>query len=306
MEPIASPEEQGAEDACACCEEDACCEAGEEAKPQPQPQPQEEQPQARAYWARVARALAWVSVVWNVAEGASAIYYGVERRQLALLGWGAQSGVEVGAACLVLYRIGHGFGKPSREVIEVERRATRVIGVLLVLLALLILLGSVDRLVERQAPSNTLPGMIISSVSALAMFALWRLKVRAGRELGSEVILQDAYCSLACLQLSMLVIGGSAIWFLNRCHTQHCRFWYLDAALALLLGLVILRDGVRVVRATLRQDFAGGCACCSGLAPPVGYLTFGETAAPKGAPAQGASDASALLRPACASGCCKA
>jgi divalent metal cation (Fe/Co/Zn/Cd) transporter len=218
-------------------------------------------------WLAFARSLALVSVLWNVAEGGSSLYAGAVHRQVALLAYGGQSVVEIISASIVWWRLSASASLGDRQyVIERERKAVRAIGVLFVMLAMAVVAGATVQLVNREGPSSTFPGLIISSASALAMFLLYVLKLRAARVIHSDSLHEDALCSRYCLALSVAVVVASAISQLQDdidqwCHVPFCNFWWLDASFALVLSVLIFRDGIRAVRQSLRPDFDGGCGC---------------------------------------------
>jgi divalent metal cation (Fe/Co/Zn/Cd) transporter len=206
----------------------------------------------RDRWIRRAWALAWFTVGWNLVEGAVAIGFGAADDSVALWGFGADSLIEVASALLVMGRLRKGFQAPATEA---ERRATLGIGLLFVLLALVVKLGAVLQLAAGGHPPTTLPGLVIASLSLLFMVFLWRAKLRAAAALDSAALRSDAACSLACIQLSVVLFAGSLLFLLSP------GLWWVDAAAAILLALLILREGLVTVRAARDPHFTGGCGC---------------------------------------------
>lgn len=199
--------------------------------------------------------LAAFTIGYNLLEGAVAIGFGVEEGSVSLAGFGVDSLIEVTSAVLVLWRFRgeQDLGaEPSRER---ERRATLGIGVLFVLLAAAVIAGAALQLTTGQHPRTTLPGVVVASVSLAFMGWLWRAKKRAGEVLDSSTVAKDAGCSLACFQLSAVLLAGSLVFWLAPA------LWWADAAAALVLALFIGREGVETVRAARREDFDGGCGC---------------------------------------------
>jgi divalent metal cation (Fe/Co/Zn/Cd) transporter len=149
-------------------------------------------------------------------------------------------------------RLKQGFKAPATEA---ERKATLIIGGLFVVLALLVVLGAVLQLAAGKHPPTTLPGLVISSLSLLFMFFLWRAKLRAAAALDSATLKSDAACSLACIQLSLVLFAGSLLFLVSP------RLGWMDAAAALLLALLIGREGLQGIRAARDPHFTGGCGC---------------------------------------------
>ncbi|MDD5565251.1 MAG: cation transporter [Thermoanaerobaculaceae bacterium] len=210
---------------------------------------------SRDAWVGWAVALAWATVVFNVAEGLLSLGFGAADGSIALLGFGADSFIEVGSALLVLWRLRDSTGDRPGDDLRRERLATRGIGLLLALLGLATAVGAALQVVARRHPDTARPALLISLVSLLLMFALWRAKLRVARALDSMALASDAACSLACMKLSCVVLAGSLIFVLLPA------FWWADAAAASVLAGLIGLEGWGMVRASRKPGFAGGCGC---------------------------------------------
>jgi divalent metal cation (Fe/Co/Zn/Cd) transporter len=205
-------------------------------------------------WMGYARTLALVTVVYNVVEGVVSMGFGASDDSVALFGFGADSFVEVGSALLVLWRLGADQGCADSRIRR-ERRATRGIGALFLLLAAGVAAGAVLQLLARRHPETTLPGVVISLASLLGMAWLWTSKRAAAAALNSPALAGDAACSLACIQLSAVLFAGSLLFVLWPA------LWWVDSLAALVLCGFIAREGVEAIRASYRPDFQGGCGC---------------------------------------------
>ena len=151
----------------------------------------------RDVWVGRAVALVWASVAFNLAEGLVSLRFGVADRSIALLGFGADSFLEVGSALLVLWRLRGGAGaRPDRELAR-ERLVTRGIGLLLGLLGIATAAGADLQFAAGRHPNTTYPALLLSLVSLACMLALWRAKLRAALALDSRAVASDAACSLA-------------------------------------------------------------------------------------------------------------
>ena len=196
--------------------------------------------------------LAWFTVGYNLLEGVVSLAFGVADGSVALWGFGLDSLIEVASALVVLWRLREG---PGPKATERERKATLTIGWLFLGLAATVAGGSLLQLAGRRHPDTTLPGLVIALASLGFMVWLWRAKVAAARALDSSALASDAACSLACIQLSVVLLAGSLLfWALPA-------LWWADAAAALLLALLIAREGLGMVRAARDPDFGGGCGC---------------------------------------------
>ena len=207
----------------------------------------------RSRWIAYAKALALFTIFYNLVEGLVSMGFGWSDGSMALFGFGADSFIELFSALLVLWRLradGCGDG-----LIERERKVTRGIGWLLVALAAGTIGGSLLQLAAKGHPATTLPGLIVSLASLGFMVFLWRGKLAAAKALDSRALEGDAACSLACIQLSSILLIGSLVFALIP------RLWWVDGAAALLLSGLIAKEGWSMLWAAGREDFSGGCGC---------------------------------------------
>ncbi|MFI5167678.1 MAG: cation transporter [Thermoanaerobaculales bacterium] len=209
----------------------------------------------REAWVRWARALAWVTVGYNLLEGLVSMGFGAADESLALFGFGADSFIEVGSALLVLWRFRHEANPAASAQDSRERFALRGIGALFVSLALVTAAGSVWQLAARRHPDTALPGLVIALASLSFMILLWREKRRAALALDSRAAAGDAACSLACVKLSLVLLAGSALFLVAPA------LWWADAAAAVGLAAMISRDGWELLGAAHRIGADGCCGC---------------------------------------------
>ncbi|MDP3541752.1 MAG: heavy metal transporter [Elusimicrobiota bacterium] len=199
--------------------------------------------------------LSWFTIAYNLVEGAVSVYFGVSDDSMALAGFGADSFIEVFSAALVLWRFRAEAGVGAGLAVERERRATLGIGILFVLLAGGAAAGALAQLRAGGRPETTVPGLVIAAASLSFMFYLWRAKREVAKGLDSCTVLKDADCSLACIKLSVVLLAGSLLFMAAPA------LWWSDAAAALVLAVLIAREGVLIIRAARKPEFAGGCGC---------------------------------------------
>jgi len=211
-------------------------------------------PTSRPVLTRWAYGLAGLTIAYNVVEGVVAIGFGAADESLALFGFGVDSFVEVGAAGLVLWRLAAAGGATDERASSREKLASRAIGALLLALAVGVAAGATVSLVVGAHPEQTLAGVVIAAASIALMLGLWRAKVGVADRLGSRTLRADAACTLACLQLSVVLLAGSAIY------TLAPALWWVDSAAALALSALIAREGLGTVRASFVAE-ASGCGC---------------------------------------------
>jgi divalent metal cation (Fe/Co/Zn/Cd) transporter len=200
-------------------------------------------------WRHRALWLSGLTIAYNLAEGIVSMAFGWVDDSIALFGFGADSFIEVASALLVLWKL-LDHGNLARE-----RKATKGIGWLFLFLAAGIAGGAILQLVTQRHPPTTVPGLVISILSLSFMVFLWRAKLHTAKGLDSSTVAADAACSLACIQLSMVLFAGSLLFLLAP------SLWWVDAAAALGLALLIGREGFNMIRAARSEGFTGGCGC---------------------------------------------
>jgi len=200
-------------------------------------------------WRRRALWLSCLTIAYNLLEGLVSVAFGWADDSVALFGFGADSFIEVASALLVLWKL-LDHGNLARE-----RTATQRIGWLFLGLALGIAGGALLQLAAQRHPPTTLPGLIIAMLSLSFMAFLWRAKRKAARALDSATLEADAACSLACIQLSAVLFAGSLLFLLAP------DLWWVDAAAAFGLALLIGKEGLGMIRAARSAAFTGGCGC---------------------------------------------
>jgi divalent metal cation (Fe/Co/Zn/Cd) transporter len=206
--------------------------------------------------------MAIFTIVYNIGEGVAAIYLGVESESVSLLGFGIDSLVEVASGFVVLVVL-RATRKHERVPVKTLRRATAIVGVLLCVLGASAMAGAVIRLVNRQPPLTTIPGIVVSAASLSFMFVLWLSKRRAAVELDSSALAKDADCSLGCIQLSVALFTGSLVYYLTaEVYDVGPHYWWVDAVITVELARRIGYDGFQTLRAVARPDFDGTAACC--------------------------------------------
>lgn len=202
---------------------------------------------ARFAHLRRALRLEYLTVGWNVIEGSIAVTAALVAGSVALLGFGIDSFVESASGLVLVWRLrSETAGRDHAAVERLDRRAHRLVGASLFLLAAYIVLDASVALWRREAPTRSLIGIILTIVSIGVMLWLARAKRRAATALGSRALAADAFQTTACWWLSLAALGGlglNALW----------HWWWADPVAALVMALLIAREG--------REAWAGRDCC---------------------------------------------
>lgn len=202
-----------------------------------------------ARFAQLQRALGleYLTVAWNVIEGLIAVAAAVAAGSVALLGFGIDSFVESASGLVLVWRLrSEASGRSHEDVERLDRRAHRLVGASLFLLAAYIVVDASVALWRHEAPTRSLVGIVLTIVSLVVMLWLARAKRRAAVALGSRALAADAFQTTACWWLSIAALGGlglNALW----------HWWWADPIAALVMALLIAREG--------REAWAGRDCC---------------------------------------------
>lgn len=212
-------------------------------------------PVSRRRWLRIVAILAFITIIYNVLEGIVSVYFGAGDESLSLFGFGVDSFVEVlsglGVAHMT-WRMRDGELNESSD--GFERTALRITGTGFYILTVALPVGAILSIVYDHRPEATVAGVVISLLSILTMWFLIQAKRRAGTALGSEAVLADANCTMACLQLSLVLFVASILYELF--HLP-----YIDAIGAFVIAWLVFKEG----RESFEKARTGNCGCsCDG------------------------------------------
>ena len=207
---------------------------------------------ARAADVRTALRLTYITLVWMTIEGIASILLGVLSQSILLEAFGIDSVIELFSALLLLWRLRvETGGKADEAQIErVERRASRLAGYALYVLAIYVLASSVFGLLAHHVTDThqSAWGILIGVVAAVGMplLAKYKLKVAAADRLNSKALRADAMEAFTCGYLSLVLIVGLTA-------TRLFGWWWLDSVAALFLIPLLIKEG--------REAIKGECSC---------------------------------------------
>ena len=157
--------------------------------------------------------LEWFTVGWNVVEAVVAITAGVLAGSVALIGFGADSGIEVLSAVALLWRLrSAGAGASDEEHAHAERRALYAVAATFFLLSAYIAFEAVSSLVAGEEPDTSTVGIVLAALSLAVMPTLALLKQRTGRAMGSRALQADAVETWVCAYLSLALLAGVGLY----------------------------------------------------------------------------------------------
>jgi divalent metal cation (Fe/Co/Zn/Cd) transporter len=177
------------------------------------------------------------TVARNAVEGVVAIGAEIVTGSVSLIGFGADSFVEVISAVALLWRLREaGPDASAEERGAVEKRALYLVAATFFLLAAYICYEAAGARLSGEGPEDSAVGLVLSVVSLLVMPALAYGKQRTGREMGSEALKADAMETWVCSYLSLALLVGVGL-------NVAFGWWWDDPAGALAMLPVILWQG---------------------------------------------------------------
>jgi divalent metal cation (Fe/Co/Zn/Cd) transporter len=184
-------------------------------------------------------------MLWMSIEAAISLFAAWRAKSPALLAFGGDSAIELLSAVVVLWRF-----RANVDDKRAERRAARIAGVLLFVLAASVVVVSVMALVGYSQPKPTLLGIAILIAAAAFMPLLAREKRRLSAQTGSAALRADAAESALCGYLSLIALLGLAVNTL----------WHVawaDPVAALAIVPLVIWEGREAMR-------GNPCGCCYG------------------------------------------
>jgi divalent metal cation (Fe/Co/Zn/Cd) transporter len=151
-----------------------------------------------------------ITLIWMAVEALIALRAAWTAHSPALLGFGGDSAVELLSAIVVFWRF-----FPNTAGVRRERRAAKIAGGLLFLLAGFVVLASLLALLGRVDPRPSLIGIALLILAAAIMPWLAREKRRLATVTASAALRADATESAMCGYLALIALAGlalNAVW----------------------------------------------------------------------------------------------
>lgn len=191
------------------------------------------------------------TIVYNLAEGMIATFFGFQDETLALFGFGLDSFIEMISGIGIVYMITRIRAHPKSGRSDFEKTALKITGYSFYLLVAGLTLSAVINIYLQRKPDTTFWGVVISLISIAVMLFLIYWKIKTGKLLHSQAILADANCTKVCIYMSCVLLISSGIYELTG-------FAYADSIGTLGLAWFSYKEGQECFeKATTEKD----CGC---------------------------------------------
>jgi divalent metal cation (Fe/Co/Zn/Cd) transporter len=191
--------------------------------------------------------LEYFTIAYNSLEALIGLIAGFLAGSIALVGFSFDSLIEVTSGVALVWRL-RADDSTGRE--RIERISLKVVGVCFATLAVYVGFESVRALAGREAPEESLPGIVLGVVSVIVMPLLARAKRKVAAGIGSGAMEADAKQTDFCFYLSFILIAGLGLNALFG-------WWWADPLSGLVMVPIIGHEGYQALRGR-------GCGCSEG------------------------------------------
>ena len=185
------------------------------------------------------RYLEYFTIGYNSLEGLIAIVAGLIAGSIALVGFGFDSLIEVTSGFTLLWRLRADVDEERRE--RAEAISLRIVGVCFIVLAIYVSYDSIKSLIGREAPEESLVGIVLAAVSLIVMPLLVRAKRKVARGINSGAMMADSKQTELCTYLSAILLVGLVLNALFG-------WWWADPVAALIMVPIIVKEGIEGLR----------------------------------------------------------
>jgi divalent metal cation (Fe/Co/Zn/Cd) transporter len=202
----------------------------------------------RAGLVRRGRALTYATLMLNGVEVIAAVAAGLAAGSVALLGFGADSLIELTAGFTALWRLT--ADADARKRARAERTSLRVVGACFLALAAYVAYEAGRSLALRERPAASPLGIALALLSILSMPLLARAKRRVAMGMESGALAAEAQQTALCGYLAAILLGGLLL-------NAALGWWWADPLAALSMVPIITREGWEGIRGRSSCD-----GCC--------------------------------------------
>ena len=197
---------------------------------------------SRQEYLRRGRRLEYLTLLWNVVEAVVAIGSGVLAGSTALVGFGVDSMIESSSGAVLLWRLSEKEGGDSREGL-----ALRLVGYSFLALAAWVAWDALNALLRKEAPEESLVGIVLAALSLMVMPILARAKRTVARQLGSRALEADSRQTDICAYLSAILLVGLGL-------NAALGWWWADPVAGLAMVPIIGLEGYRALQGETCTD----------------------------------------------------
>ena len=179
--------------------------------------------------------LEWLTIGWMSTEAIAAVWSGISTGSLTVTAFGLDSVVELASARALIWRLKVELRHGQEFAETTERRASRIAGGLLFLLAAYIIVAATWSLATHQGEAFTPIGFAVALLAMPIMYFLSRRKLAVADALNSRALRADAVESITCGWLAFIVVVGLLLDLI-------LGTWWVDAVTSLVITLFVVKE----------------------------------------------------------------
>ena len=203
--------------------------------------------ESRMEYVKKALLAQYALLAYNLAEAIASLFFGSIAGSIALFSFGLDSLVESASTIIVTWRL-RKIGKVSlKKEEEHEHNALRMVGFAFIVLAAYVAFESIRKLLAREAPEASIPGVLIALASIIFMPFLAKRRHDLGHKLGSKSLVADSKQTMLCTYMSVALLAGAGLNLLFG-------FWWADPLAGLVIAALALVEG--------KKALEGKTCCC--------------------------------------------
>ena len=173
--------------------------------------------------------LEYLTLGWNVVGTGIVIKSGLQANSIALVGFGLDSLIEIGASTVVIWQL---TGVNQRR----EQQGLRLIGTAFFVLATYVLIQSVSTLLAQARPNQSSIGIGWLIATFVVMLALAAGKARMREKLNNPVLKTEARVTLVDAYLAGSVVVGLLL-------NTFLGWWWADPVVGLVIVFYGFKEG---------------------------------------------------------------
>ena len=181
--------------------------------------------------------LEYFTVGYNIIEAIASIAFGSVANSIALVGFGLDSIVESLSGSVLIWRLLQHKRISEAEEEKIEKKATKFVALTFFALGLYVLFQSAKKLILKEIPEQSLPGIIIAMISIVVMPILALRKYQTGKQINSKALVADSKETWACALLSLALLLGLGLNYLTG-------FWQADPITGIIIVLFLFKEGM--------------------------------------------------------------
>lgn len=192
------------------------------------------------------------TIGYNILEGIIAVSLGLYAGSIALLSFGFDSGVEVMASFILVWRLTR-HERDAEHTRQLERRAVLLVGISFWILGSFIGWQALEKLITQEAASPSWGGIILAIASIIVMPWLAHRKKKIAAQLESRALSSEANQTSLCAYLSAALLIGLTLNMLFG-------WWWADPVTSLVIVAVMFKEGYENLE--VWRGKKDSCSCC--------------------------------------------